>query len=543
MTTVSSIRKFWFVVAALVASIAWASPVAAHAQLDTSSPAPSAVLESAPSEVRLDFNEPMTPVARSIEIYNQDGQRIVLGEALLSPDDPSVLIAGDVPDIPDGLYVVAWRAVSNDGHAVEGAYTFQIGSSAPIVATNDLITNILSGQDGPHGLSWFMGIAKFLGFLGLCLVLGCLAMLVGGSITSRRVITLIGVGWFFSVIGALALFVAQGPYTIAGRWSDLFNTSLWSDVYETRLGQALIIRELLLLSLLVLLWSLRGHFERSLTSWWRSTTALVGVGIVLTFSASGHPSASEMSGVAVFVDAVHLSSVVLWVGGLIVLACGGVVRSAGAEVVVNRFSRISTFAIPIAVLTGLWQTWHLVPAVSDITQTKWGQALLVKSCLVVAAVTLGAFARWLIRRGEGLTIHRLIVVEGMIAVFVLGVTAGMLSQSPEITSANSVFSTQLVEGDMIVGVAVTPGRVGNNEIHVTVTTPSGSLSPVENLTMRLTLPGSEVPTITAAITELGPNHFVGTLSILTPGTWTLELLIQPDPSSSTRVTTEVPITS
>jgi copper transport protein len=368
-------------------------------------------------------------------------------------------------------------------------------------------------------------------------------MLVGGSITSRRVITLIGVGWFFSVIGALALFVAQGPYTIAGRWSDLFNTSLWSDVYETRLGQALIIRELLLLSLLVLLWSLRGHFERSLTSWWRSTTALVGVGIVLTFSASGHPSASELSGVAVLVDAVHLSSVVLWVGGLIVLACCGVVRSAGAEVVVNRFSRISTFAIPIAVLTGLWQTWHLVPAVSDITQTKWGQALLVKSCLVVAAVTLGAFARWLIRRGEGLTIHRLIVVEGMIAVFVLGVTAGMLSQSPEITSANSVFSTQLVEGDMIVGVAVTPGRVGNNEIHVTVTTPSGSLSPVENLTMRLTLPGSEVPTITAAITELGPNHFVGTLSILTPGTWTLELLIQPDPSSSTRVTTEVPITS
>lgn len=543
MTTVSSFRKFRFVVAALVASIAWASPVAAHAQLDTSSPAPSAVLESAPSEVRLDFNEPMSPVARSIEIYNQEGQRIVLGEALLSPDDPSVLIAGDVPEIPDGLYVVAWRAVSNDGHAVEGAYSFQIGSSAPIVATNDLITNILSGQDGPQGLSWFMGIAKFLGFLGLCLVLGCLAMLVGGSITSRRVITLIGVGWFFSVIIAVALFVAQGPYTIAGRWSDLFNTSLWSDVYETRLGQALVVRELLLLSLLVLLWSLRGNFERSLTSWWRSTTALVGVGIVLTFSASGHPSASELSGVAVLVDAIHLSSVVLWVGGLIVLTCGGVVRSTGAEVVVNRFSRISTFAIPIAVLTGLWQTWHLVPAVSDITQTKWGQVLLVKSCLVVAAVTLGAFARWLIRRGEGLTIHRLIVVEGMIAVFVLGVTAGMLSQSPEITSANSVFSTQLVEGDMIVGVAVTPGRVGNNEIHVTVTTPSGSLSPVENLTMRLTLPGSEVPTITAAITELGPNHFVGTLSILTPGTWTLELLIQPDPSSSTRVTTEVPITS
>jgi copper transport protein len=541
MTTVSSIRKFWFVIAALVASIAWASPVAAHGQLDSSSPAPSAVLETAPSEISLDFNEPVTPVARSIEIYNQDGQRIVLGEALLSPDDPSVLIAGDVPDIPDGLYVVAWRAVSNDGHAIEGAYSFQIGASAPIVATSDLINNILSGQDGPQGLSWLMGVAKFLGFLGLCLALGCLAMLAGGSISSRRVIAFVGVGWIFAAVGALVLFVAQGPYTIAGTWSDLFDTSLWSDVYATRLGKALIVRELLLLSLLVLIWSLRGQFARSLTSWWRSTTLLVGIGIVLTLSVSGHPSASALAGVAVFVDALHFSSVILWVGGLIVVAFGGVMRSAHADVVVRRFSRIATYAIPMTVLTGLWQTWHLVPAIGDITQTTWGKALLVKTCFVIAAVTLGGFARWLVQRGEGSSIHRIVVVEFLIATVVLGVTAGMLARSPEVTEANAVFSTQLVEGGTIVGIAVTPGRVGNNEIHVTISTPSGTLSPVEGVTMRLTLPGSEVPTITAAVSELGPNHFVGALSILTAGTWTLEILVQPDPSTSTRYTTEVPI--
>lgn len=536
------VRQMMLVVTALVAGLFWASPVSAHAQLDSSSPAPSSVLESAPSEIRLNFNEPVTAIARSIEIYNQDGQRIVLGEALTSPDDPSVLFAGDVPEIPDGLYVVAWRAVSNDGHALEGAYTFQIGTSAPIIATSALIANVLVGQNGPSGLSWVMGIAKFLGFLGLCLVFGCLAMAAGGSISSRRVPIFIGVGWLMAFASAFALFVTQGPYTIAGSWSDLFNTSLWSDVYATRLGKALLVRELLLLSLLVLLWSLRGHFARSLTSWWRSTTVLVAMGIVLTLSVSGHPSASENSGIAVFADVLHLSSVILWVGGLVVLAGGGVIRSFEAATVVQRFSRIAIFAIPIAVFTGLWQTWHLVPSLSDITQTKWGQALLIKSCVVVVAVTLGAFAQWLVRRGEGRSIHRIVMVEVFVAVLALGVTAGMLSQAPEVTAANSVFSTQLVDGDMIVAVAVTPGRVGNNEIHVTVTTPKGALSPVENLTMRLTLPGSEVPTITAAIAELGPNHFVGTLSILTPGTWTIEILIQSDPSSSTRLVTEVPIT-
>jgi copper transport protein len=541
MTTLNKVRKSWLIVAATVASLAWGSPASAHGQLDSSSPAPVAVLETAPSEISLDFNEPVTPVARSIEIYNQDGQRIVLGEALLSPDDPSVLIAKDVPAIPDGLYVVAWRAVSNDGHAIEGAYSFQIGASAPIVATSDLINNVLSGQDGPQGLSWLMGVAKFLGFLGLCLVLGCLAMLAGGSISSRRVIAFVGIGWVIAAVSALVLFVAQGPYTTAGTWSDLFSTSLWSDVYATRLGKALVVRELLLLSLLVLILSLRGNFARSLTSWWRSTTLLVGVGIVLTFSASGHPSASSLAGIAVFVDALHFSSVILWVGGLIVVACGGVMRSVHAEVVVRRFSRMATFAIPIAVLTGLWQTWHLLPTISDITQTTWGKTLLVKTCFVIAAATLGGFARWLVQRGEGNSIHRIVVVEVLIAAVVLGVTAGMLAKSPEVTTANSVFSTQLVEGGRIVGVAVTPGRVGNNEIHVTITTPNGTLSPVEGVTMRLTLPGSEVPTITAAVSELGPNHFVGALSILTAGTWTLEILVQPDPSTSSRYTTEVPI--
>ena len=541
MTTLKKVRKSWLIVAATVTSLAWASPVSAHGQLDSSSPAPAAVLETAPSEIRLDFNEPVVPVARSIEIYNQEGQRIVVGEALVSPDDPSVLIAGDVPGIPDGLYVVAWRAVSNDGHAIEGAYSFQIGASAPIVATSDLIANVLSGQDGPRGLSWLMGIAKFLGFLGLCLVLGCLAMLAGGSISSRRVITCVGIGWIFAAVSALVLFVAQGPYTIAGTWSDLFDTSLWSDVYATRLGKALVVRELLLLSLLVLIWSLRGQFTRSLTSWWRSTTLLVGIGIVLTLSVSGHPSASALAGVAVCVDALHFSSVILWVGGLIVVAFGGVMRSAHADVVVRRFSRIATFAIPVTVLTGLWQTWHLVPAIGDITQTTWGKALLVKTCFVIAAVTLGGFARWLVQRGEGSSIHRIVVVEFLIATVVLGVTAGMLARSPEVTEANAVFSTQLVEGDTIVGVAVTPGRVGNNEIHVTISTPSGTLSPVEGVTMRLTLPGSEVPTITAAVSELGPNHFVGVLSILTAGTWTLEILVEPDPSTSTRYSTDVPI--
>ena len=111
------------------------------------------------------------------------------------------------------------------------------------------------------------------------------------------------------------------------------------------------------------------------------------------------------------------------------------------------------------------------------------------------------------------------------------------------SSTSTVFQSSLVEGDMIADVSVTPGRVGYNEIHLTLATPSGSLQPVDTVEMRMTLPDSEIPTVSVAVEQLGPNHYVGSLSVLYAGTWTLEILVNPDPSTSKRFTADVPISS
>ena len=116
MRRILKLRTLKVLLAGAFISLLWASPALAHGELDSSSPAPAEVMQSAPKEIILYFNEAVTPVARSIEMYNEDGQRIVVGEALVSPEDPAVLIAGGVPNIPDGLYVVAWRAPASLGH-------------------------------------------------------------------------------------------------------------------------------------------------------------------------------------------------------------------------------------------------------------------------------------------------------------------------------------------------------------------------------------------------------------------------------------------
>lgn len=519
------------------------SPVSAHASLESSSPSPSAVLESGPAEVVLDFDEPVTPVPRSIEIYDESANRLILEEAVVSEDDDTVMSAGGVPELPDGIYAVVYRALSSDGHVVEGAYTFQVGTDPSAVDPSDLLDGVLDGSAGPAGLSWVMGVGRWLAYLGLALFLGGLTLMAGGGISSRRSVWLIGAGWLSAVVGSLVVFALQGPYTVAGRWSDAWNLSLWSDVADTRLGRAIIVRVALLVVLALLVVALRGAFARVSTTWWRSTAALVGVGAVVTFAASGHPSASSLSGLAVGVGAVHMSSVVLWVGGLALVVGGGVLTSPDAPSVVARFSRLAAWTLPIAVVTGAWQAWHLVPEVSRITDSDWGKGLLLKGCLVVGAVTLGVFGRWLVRRDDREGLRRIVAVELSVGVLVFAVTAGMVAKSPEVPSKSTVVEATLVDGDMLIGLAVTPGRIGFNEVHLTISSPAGSLRAVDSVELRLTLTGSEIPPISVPVEVLGPNHFVGSLSVPYSGVWSLEIIVNPDPSSSKRFTTDVVIAS
>jgi copper transport protein len=532
-----------FVASLLVVGIVASTPtsVSAHAQLESSSPAASAVLENGPVEVVLDFNESITPVPRSIEIYDQSGNRLILNEAMISDEDDSVMSAGGVPELPDGVYAVVYRALSGDGHVLEGAYTFQVGTAASTVDPSALLDGVLDGSAGPAGLSWVMGIGRWLAYVGVAVFLGGLALMAGGGVSSRRSVTLLGLGWVASFVGSAAVFVLQGPYTVAGTWSDVWSTSLWVDVADTRLGTAIVVRLLLLMLLAGFVAVLRGAFERSTTSWWRSTVALAGVGTVVTFSASGHPSASSPAGLAVGVDAVHMSAVVLWFGGLAMVVAGSVLSSPDAPVVLARFSRVATWALPVAVVTGAWQTWHLVPALSDITESDWGKGLLIKGCFVVGAVTLGSFGRWLVRRSDDGGLRRIVAVEMAVGVLVFAATAGMVAKSPEIPSTSTVVELSLVDGDMIANLAVTPGLVGFNEMHITIASPAGSLRPVESVEMRMTLPNSEIPAVEVPVEVLGPNHFVGSVSVPYAGVWNVEILVSPDPSSSKRFTADVPI--
>jgi methionine-rich copper-binding protein CopC len=100
-----------------------ANPAAAHTELTSSTPANGAALATAPSSVRLVFNEAVKPVAGGIGLKSSTGEAVetgapkVTGSTVVVPID-STLAAGG--------YLLSYRVVSADGHTVKGTVVFRV---------------------------------------------------------------------------------------------------------------------------------------------------------------------------------------------------------------------------------------------------------------------------------------------------------------------------------------------------------------------------------------------------------------------------------
>ena len=517
----------------------------AHADLDSSDPAPSSVLAEGPTEIFLDFSEPVTTSLDSIELFDQDGQPVAIDAAKVSASDATVVVADGLPELNDGLYVVAWRVVSADGHVAEGAYTFEVGAGGATIDAGGLVSTVLSQREAQSGLGLGIAVSRFLAYLALALVAGGVTLMAAERRVAPRVwsVTVWSLG--ILTVATLGHFALQGPYSHGADWADAFDSTLWSSVLDTRLGAALIVRFALVAGLAVVLMGVVPTVDRSrrlASTWWRSVTALLGAATVITFAAAGHPSASHLAGLSVAVDAVHLTVVSLWIGGLLAVLIGGIDEPGRLA----RFSRVATWSAPIALATGVWQVHHLAGGLAALGESAWGRSILVKVALAIGAVTLGAVARTLIGRPTGdeptrRALRRIMTVEVVIALAVFATTANLVAEPPRATTRVAVFETTIAQGSLIAGVTVTPGVVGSNEIHVVITPSGGTLQRMSSLTMRMIQPDPSLPPLTIPVAEAGPNHYVGNVALLSEGTWTLEILAQPDPSTSVRLTTQVPV--
>ena len=110
-----------------VLSVAGAGPASAHASLVSMSPRNGAILSTAPRQVELVFDEPVSQRFASVVVTGPDGADVTGGSVAVRGSHVRAPLA---EGLGSGEYRVAFRVVSADGHPVTGQSRFTLKLAA-----------------------------------------------------------------------------------------------------------------------------------------------------------------------------------------------------------------------------------------------------------------------------------------------------------------------------------------------------------------------------------------------------------------------------
>ncbi len=384
------------VVVALAVS-ALAAPAGAHAYLSGSDPANGERLEAAPESLALSFTGDGV-VEAEVAVRGPDGDDVA-GELAIEVDELTV----PIEDAGDGMYVVEWEVLAEDGHTTTGTFFFSVGDD-----TLDHEAVLESHEADDDGVSAVEAGAKALLLVGLVGLVGApvaarvavYPALAGGPATAavdRRLVRSLLAAAAVCALGCVAL----GPSRAVAAGQPP------ADALVGFLGTApgrLWLLQLVLAGAVValLVAAAAGRLPRR---GWLAGSFAGGLALATTVSWGSHSATAvdRLAGTAV--DFAHLAGAGLWVGGLLVLAvvvppalreAPGPDRAGLAAAVVRRYSLLALAGVTVAGASGLaLAAWH-VPTAADLAGTLYGLVLSAKTLSVLVALGLGGLLRFVL---------------------------------------------------------------------------------------------------------------------------------------------------
>jgi methionine-rich copper-binding protein CopC len=118
-------KKNIFAAIMLVAAGAAVSVAQAHAKIASTEPKADSELQSAPKEIRLQFNEALEGAFSKIELVDANEAAVQLPKAAVDKSDPKVMFTA-VPALQPGQYSVRWSTMTHDGHKAKGQFSFKV---------------------------------------------------------------------------------------------------------------------------------------------------------------------------------------------------------------------------------------------------------------------------------------------------------------------------------------------------------------------------------------------------------------------------------
>lgn len=367
----------------------------AHATLTKASPEADAILNQAPTQIQLQFSEEVEAQFGAIAVYDHGGVRVDKGDAALDPRDVTRVLATLKP-IGDGIYTVAWRVVSADGHPISGSYGFTVGKG---IAGATYYKPDLPDPNGPPPLLLLAGYWLSAGGLMVLAGLGFTQGLIIRLAPDQRYRRWIWSGFWVSLAGTLIYLVSRTAQAAGIGLVDALQPTLLWRMLMTKSGQGVLLR------LVILAWGL-GLAAPLWKRWWFAFS--VGILGLLTVSLGGHARALEQPLISLPLDWLHLVAAGVWAGGLLqfTFVLPPDLRRADGPLseAVRRFGVVAGVAILVLIGTGLYPTLIHIPSMKALTQTAYGKTLITKVALFLPLLVLGAYNHFVtapkLRKGE-----------------------------------------------------------------------------------------------------------------------------------------------
>jgi copper transport protein len=460
-----------------------------------------------------------------------------------------------VPELPDGTYMVAWRALSSvDGHVTRGVFPLVVGPGGLQISLEEEPLDLPSPLDI---------LARWVMYFG--------ALALAGGFVFRRVIALPVIANFSadgladSLVNrqrryGLLICAAVGLAMVLGmlvQAANAANVAVWDAAGQpvirllgTQIGAIWIVRLGALAALALILWQLRGR----LADW---SGMAVGAVLLLAISMISHAAGVPTGAwLAIGLDWLHQLGAAAWVGGLFSFALLVWVGRQGPDrdrlpailvALVPRFTALALTSVAILTLTGLFHSWLQVKTPNALA-TVHGLSLTVKVLLIVPMLALGAVNMRLLRprlaqllagRGPGLKVPaeqmashlgRAVTAEAGLAVLVILATAILTAVQParEEYARKVLPVTQSAQAeDVGVSVTITPARPGPNEFRVKL---HGAITPpneVQRVQLRFTNLDDDLGASLLTLTPREDGTF-GAVStnITVEGTWQVETIVR-----------------
>lgn len=378
-----------------------------HATLLRSTPAADARLAKTPDVIRLVFSEAVVAELSQIALTRPDGRLLQL-PLNLDPRDTRYnlgvryitlthnILIGKVPPLSHGIYRVAWRVLSADGHPVAGNFSFSVESSLdspslvdsalfppivpPGIATSPANLDSVS-QVGSRDRKPPPKTASLLRGLGLGAMMAGIGLLFfGAAAGQRRNLNPHSLVVRFLAVGALLLVAHMAAWLYHISPGIGLSVDFGASVFASTLGTVESARVVLAL---LSYWAIAFAGRRKLS-------LLFGAACLAVSGAVGHSAAIEPQW-AIPAKIVHLLAGSVWIGGLLWLAWTFRRDITAFRIEARRVSSAALISLIAVFASGVVQTLLFLNSPWDLIRSDYGTLVLAKAAGLFLLTVLGAY--------------------------------------------------------------------------------------------------------------------------------------------------------